>query len=335
MYKIIPLLLFILTSQISHADISHGDISLPTYVALERQIAKDLQELNDPEEIKEYLDMLRWIHKARMTLFHLVEGRIELFRDAALSLPENVPDINDPYIGGQVAELLHYAVEADITISDARLIEFFGSAIQALKSNDVLSDEQHALFEASYFFLLGDAEKLLQSAELASRPSSEDGFFVCGYTNMLAGRLTSDTDVLTRSVSCLEEISIEVEQTQIYGSNPALGAAFRNTLAQGERSLAIGRASLHRASALRLLSEGEGTYDMRRRYINDAAIAATHARRNIELIDSPLMWGAAYRVTSEVLDALYSIESVETSGRVISEIAQRRDRAFQLSIAYR
>ena len=137
-----------------------------------------------------------------------------------------------------------------------------------------------------------------------------------------------------QSVSCLEQIT-GMDEAKMFGESPPLGTALRNTLELEKHNLEIGRASLHRATALRLLAESQRSYNVRRKFINDAVRAATHARTNIELIDSPLMWGAAYRVTSEVLDTLYSIESVKASEELAQEIALRRDRAFQLSILYR
>ncbi len=340
MNKIIPIILLVLTSQIAQADYDRGTIALPEYIALEYTLARDLKELNDPDEDPKLVSVLIPIYKMRVALFNLISGKIARFHDAALSLPEmslpeNIPELNDSsYLSGGVAELLHLSVEADILISDPKLIEFFGSAIDHLNSNTNISDEQRALYRASYYSLIGDADKLSKVALTANTFSSTmDGYFVCGYANLLAGYLTGNVEQLTQSVSCLERISPDFDEIAAFGEKPRLGAAVRNTETMSTHRLAVGRAALHRANALKLLAEGETSYEAKRRYIQSAARAITQARTNIDLMDNPLMWGAAYKVTSEILDVLYSVESADTSRA--AGIAQRRDRAFQLSIAYR
>lgn len=331
MYRLTTLLLFLV------CQFSYADIGLPNYTDLERLAERDLQEMNDPTEDPELVEVLREAQKIRMALFHLVEGRIGRFHDLALTLPEIPSDLaNDPYFQKDLAALLHYAIEADINITDASLIEFFGKGVERLNNNKLVSDENRTLFEASYYFLRGDADRLSRVAGTASKEiNSRDGYFVCGYTSLLIGRLTFNEELLSRSVDCFDQISAERDHAEMFGPNPALGGAVRDAHDLRAHRLAVGRAALHRATALRLLADGSSAYQVRREFIHAAAKAATQARSNIDLIDNPLMWGAAYRVTSEVLDSLYSIESVESSGWSVAEIAQRRDRAYQLSITYR
>ena len=331
MYRLTPLIL-ILACQFTHAD-----IGLPIYTDLERLAERDLQDINDPTEDPEFVEVLREATKIRMALLHLMEGKIGRFQDLALSLPDIRSEMaNDPYFQKDIAALMHYTVEADIAIADYELIELFGRVVKGLDSNTTVSDESRTLYRASYFFLRGDTGRLLKIAESAAKEiSSGDRYFVCGYTSLLLGRLTLDSAALSQSASCFEEISTEQDHEEMFGVNPSLGGSVRNAHDLRIHRLSVGRAALHRATALRLLADGTSDYESRRKNIHAAAKAATQARCNIDLIDNPLMWGAAYRVTSEVLDSLYSIESVESSGRSIAEIAQRRDRAYQLSTTYR
>lgn len=335
MLKYLALILVAIASQVSLADVDRGDIRLPTYIFLERQIAQDIKDMNDPDEVEEYVDVVRWVHKTRVALFHLVEGNIQRFYDAALTLPESAHDISDPYYAVLIAELLHYAVEADIEIADAKLIELFREANRGFANNSVISPELRVMFQASYYYSVADLAQLSALTEESNRLVSKDGYFVCGYTNLLFAKLTSSAEKLDDSIACLNQISDSVDQVELFGEHPVLGTALRNTVALGYHRLAVGRASLLRATALRLLAETQRNFVDRRQYINDAARAATLARRNIDPIDSPIMWGTAYKVTSEVLEVLHSIESLESSGEAINDIVRRRDRAYQISVLYR
>lgn len=334
--KILSVFLLSLIATFASADTNLGGIGLPDLIELETQIARDLKDMNDPNEIEEYVQVVRKAHKLRMALFHLMSGKIESFYNAASSLPIDTFTTEDDYLNAQLADLLHFSVESDVNISDARLIDQLSRATQAVAASELFSPAKKLMVEASHFYIRGDSKGLDRVASESGMLSSSSGAFVCGYANMLAGKISRKIDHLEKSVECFKQITDDtIDQTKMFGENPALGANYRNTLELSKYKLFVGRASLHLATSLRLLSEVNESYQVRREYVNAAAIAATQARSNIELLDSPLLWGAAYRVTSEVLDMLYSIESVTSSELFTSKIAQRRDRAYQLSAPYR
>ena len=198
MYKLTSFVILMLGIPLLHADVNEGNgIALPTYSTLEMGIARDTYDLNNPSEDDEYLHVVRTVHKIRTALFSLVSGKIEQFHNNVITLPESFPSVSDdPYIEAQVAELMHYAVEADITFADSKVIEFFGEAVSGLTKNKVVSDEQRLSFEASYYYLTNDRENLSHISEQVSGLETSDSFFVCGYVNLLAGKMSLDGEHL-------------------------------------------------------------------------------------------------------------------------------------------
>lgn len=319
----------ILIAVVSSHSAFASDIDLPTYVQLERQIAADINELRDPEmglgevfhklsdvdvrALQSQAEYNRWGLKYRIALRTLIGGNVTQFNDQLLELTENV-DVSSPEYGGRIANLLHIAVEGGAPFINA---ELFAQAVRRIEDpgQQVVTGSQRRLFLASYYFVTGRVEKLQQIALLAMNAEGANRSFVIGYCKLLEGKLEYSPALLHAAVQHFENIKAADDQPNL--------------------SLMQGRISLHMADAYRNLASFEKVLQKKREYIDAAVIASTTARRQIELMENPLMWGAAHRITSDVLDLLYVSESAESEGFRLAEIALRRDRAYELSLTYR
>jgi len=330
------------------ADFDAGNIALPTYSELEHRMLREQKELNDPtmglgesyhglsEQNKHALskqhDMQRWVYGHRAAILALVSGKTDQFRNLMLSLMEKQPPKTDPYFAARITELMHLVVEADVQISDESLQSLFDDAFSAL-NEDVLIPQQYSLFRASYWYLRGNTEPLVQLAESSPEAGSPEELFVCGYVSLLAGKSTQSSKQLSKAISCFESL-VDVFKSPSELTSTA-DISFREEVKRQTQRLDLGRASMHLADAMKTLAQSTSEKEERRILINKAAKVAAYARSNIELIDNPLMWGQSHRITSEVLDLLFVVESAEMSGDRLDDLASRRDRAFELSVMYR
>ncbi len=345
--RILTVPLLILYCGLSNADVYVSSIDLPTYVELESRVAQEGVELEDPEmgmgenydrlsnanrkTLQKQLYLQQFSYSAGSAYLALVSGNTVRFREGLMALIQKTANISEPYYGVKIAEMAHLAVEAGVALENDRILEAFGEAIDGLDKAKLV-EGQTALFRSSYHYATYDADALLSIAKKHSVGDSDDDKFVCGYTNLLLGKLTQNSTSLETAIACFDGALEVAENFSSSGTSPA---EFGKTLEVTRQRLAFGRVSMHRADALRQLAFNTDQSDDRRRLINTAAQSAARARSYIELIENPLMWGNAHRLTSEILDLLYVVESVHSSADRIAHLKSRRDRAYELSVMYR
>lgn len=198
------------------------------------------------------------------------------------------------------------------------LAEFFAWSIEA--GLHPLSDQQYRRIinllnqygavvspwhSASIAFAEGNTKALVGIAQSASSK------FVSAYAKFRLAQLTGDPRDLRKAIDAFERIYEELDK------NP-VGNQLR------------GRVALHTSRALLLLSRSQSATDSRElldsaRFYADAAIAS------LPLLDTPVLWAASQRLSSEVFDAARETLA-EPSGDAGAVLAAKARRAYELSL---
>jgi len=305
-------------------------IDVPPLASIEARIKTESFRLDDPEmglgELYHQLSAEdiageklqndgydRWDLQAKETMYSLLSGAVEQFNDRLARLISDV-DVRQTIYAIPVARVLQVATEAGVPGIDPELFKTVDRGLNDALKKSRIDRAEYPLYTASYNFWVQRPEAL-RSLGQTDDVSDPDQLFIAGYANLLLAKLTKDVASVRTAVDQLSR------SQAIYSEQPHLAGT----------SL-LGRVSLQLADAQRLMAQFEKRSEERRQYVNEAVRAARVARQNIDFLDYPLLWGAAYRVTSETMDLLYQ-QTPDPSER--QRIGLLRDRAYEISVSYR
>jgi hypothetical protein len=306
---------------------SPSSISYPSYIDAEREIHLVSTELQDPRlglgtkydemsaadrrDYDNFTSYRRWGLRIRIAEHDLLGGQVAKFQEHFAQAVEGI-DATNPDYAVKIAPLLHLAVEADVARpTTSSTYDQVAAGIDAAFGRSMISRDERTLWMASIQYASANFEALRRLAADQPRETT-DAAFVSGYAQLLLAKSSGDPSDAAMASQTLNAVLKALERE--------------------DRVAEAGRVSLLLAECYQLLATAEPQHAIRAELIDSAVAHAKMARQTIEIIDYPLLWGAALRVTSEVLDMLYETKQDPTErGR----LALQRDRAYELSMEYR
>lgn len=273
-------------------------------------VGERAQYLTDEErqEFEVAREFNRWAVEYNSAMFDFVSGNIKSFEvrlGALHSRPSPTAHL-DIWAAKNLLKLYAVAVEAGVDTMDVTQVEGLWERARVLEDDSLL-------IESTVAYLLGDTITLDRIAqELAIRSPSQ---FETGYINLLAAKSTGSKDRLIQAVELLTEL--EEKQSP---SESGLGS--------GCQDLRHGRIALHLADAhllaLKVVPEDET-------HLERAVFFARQARQELELLISPVMWGRAHQVSSQIFQTLSNRTTI-AGQRAAHQLAANR--SYELSVLY-